>query len=196
MLVLSKYSSHVQYFSVVIGGSVVGSCLVVGALVVGAADVGTAVVGAADVGASEVGASVVPSLMQSSNNGVRGPPQVLQSLSGSVRRLHCFAELLNTQYLQPIASNWSQSSSHSSGSTVFLEEKITDVFLVNFEAFINLFVKRSSKDLAILSVIFCQKSTIVTVKSEKLAVGQGIAIELTVLDFGEEIFYQNNIFPC
>merc|ERR1712223_470600 len=118
MLVLSKYSSHVQYFSVVIGGSVVGSCLVVGALVVGAADVGTAVVGAADVGASEVGAAVVPSLMQSSNNGVRGPPQVLQSLSGSVRRLHCFAELLNTQYLQPIASNWSQSSSHSFGSAI------------------------------------------------------------------------------
>merc|ERR1719348_1458516 len=105
----SKQAIHIIILGVVVYLVVVSSFLVVGA---GAADVvaGLAVVG--------FGAPVVDPPMQSSNNGFRGPPQVLQFLSCPVLRLHFFSVWLKTQYWQPRAVNWSQSSSHSLGSAI------------------------------------------------------------------------------
>merc|ERR1719249_543262 len=106
----SKQASHVISCGVVVYLEVVPSFLVVSTFSVVGAGALDVVAGLAVVG---FGAPVVESPKQSSNNGARGPPQVLQSLSCAVLRLHFFSVWLKIQYLQPRAVNWSQSSSHS-----------------------------------------------------------------------------------
>merc|ERR1719249_347714 len=105
----SKQASHgiscgvVVYLEVVPSSFwVVSSFLVVSTFSVVGAGALDVVAGLAVVG---FGAPVVESPKQSSNNGARGPPQVLQSLSCAVRRLHFFSVWLKIQYWQPRAVN-------------------------------------------------------------------------------------------